>query len=95
MEQAKGASKIRDLAISNFTIEHMNHLFDSCKHHPSLNQIEIHPLYFYEELIHFCRKNKTIIQPYASLGKGRTNLLEIPLIKELVAKYKKQRLKFV
>lgn len=89
MEEAKDQGKIKDLAMSNFTIEHMEHLFQHCKHKPVLNQLEIHPLYFDEKTIEFCRKHNILVQAYASLGKGRTNLLEIELIKNLAEKYKK------
>jgi diketogulonate reductase-like aldo/keto reductase len=61
MEQYKDAGKIKDLAMSNFTIEHIKHLFNNCKHRPSLNQFEIHPLYFDTELIDFCKKNSIVI----------------------------------
>jgi diketogulonate reductase-like aldo/keto reductase len=69
MEDAYKSGKARSIAVSNFTIHHLETLKQSATlWPPAINQIELHPYYQQRELVEYCRKEGIVIQAYASLG---------------------------
>lgn len=81
---AKGA--VRAIGVSNFQIHHLQELFKASKLKPAVNQIERHPLLTQKELLSFCQANSIQVVAWAPLIRGN---LDIPLLKELSAKYGK------
>ena len=69
MEDAYRAGKTRSIAVSNFTIEHLEKLkLTATLWPPSVNQIESHPYYPQNDLIEYCQREGIIVQAYAALG---------------------------
>jgi diketogulonate reductase-like aldo/keto reductase len=69
MEDAYLSGKARSIAVSNFTIQHLQTLKQTATlWPPAMNQIELHPYYPQNELVEYCQKEGIVIQAYASLG---------------------------
>ena len=69
MEHAYRQGKTRSIAVSNFTIQHLETLKQSATlWPPALNQVECHPYYQQKDLLDYCRKEGIIVQAYAALG---------------------------
>ncbi|KAF9494130.1 Aldo/keto reductase [Pleurotus eryngii] len=61
-------SKVRNIGVSNFTIEHIKALISATGVVPTVNQIEAHPLLPQDELVAFCNENGIKITAYSPLG---------------------------
>ncbi len=69
MEDAYRKGKTRSIAVSNFTIQHLETLKQSATlWPPAMNQIECHPYYPQNELLDYCKKEGIVVQAYAALG---------------------------
>lgn len=69
MEDAFILGKARSIAVSNFTVQHLQTLKQSATlWPPAVNQIEVHPYYPQTELVEYCKNEGIIVQAYASLG---------------------------
>jgi diketogulonate reductase-like aldo/keto reductase len=86
LEELYAKGVVRAIGVSNFQIHHLQELFQAGKLKPAVNQIERHPLLTQKELIAFCQANSIQVEAWSPLIKGN---LDIPLLKELSAKYRK------
>eukprot|EP00986_Skeletonema_menzelii_P009769 scaffold4530_cov146-Skeletonema_menzelii.AAC.12 len=69
MEDAYRQGKARSIAVSNFTVKHLETLKETATlWPPAVNQIECHPYYPQNELIEYCHKEGIVVQAYAALG---------------------------
>ena len=69
MEDAYRQGKARSIAVSNFTIQHIETLKQTATlWPPAVNQIESHPYYPQNDLIEYCQREGIIVQAYAALG---------------------------
>jgi len=69
MEDAYRLGKTRSIAVSNFTIQHLESLKQSATlWPPAINQIECHPYYPQNDLLEYCKKEGIVVQAYAALG---------------------------
>jgi diketogulonate reductase-like aldo/keto reductase len=86
MEKLVEKKKIHRAGVSNFTIHHLQDLFDDgCR--PWANQVEFHPYLFQKELLDYCRLQKIELVAYRPLGKGA--LLEEKLFQSIGQKHGK------
>ena len=70
LEDAYKEGRCKAIGVSNFQIHHLKLLLSICNIKPMLNQIEIHPYNYNEELIEFCRSNDIQVQAYSPLAAG-------------------------
>ena len=84
----------RSIGVSNFNSEQIADLIKNSSTVPAVNQVECHPYLSQEKLLQWCRQrgiHLTAYSPLARTGtaeeKNTTSPLDIPLIKELAAKY--------
>ncbi|MFG2792049.1 aldo/keto reductase [Streptomyces sp. NPDC048419] len=70
---------IRSIGVSNFTAEHIERLEKETGVLPSVNQIELHPLFPQEELRAFHETKNILTESWSPLGRG-TSLLKDPVI---------------
>ncbi|KAI3662611.1 hypothetical protein MP638_000721 [Amoeboaphelidium occidentale] len=70
MEQHYKSGSFRSIGVSNFTVEHLRQLQESCDIRPHMLQTEFHPLCFDEELYEYCRCERIFLQAYSSFGEG-------------------------
>lgn len=63
------ANITRSIGVANFKKEHLELLESHCRPPPELNQFELHPLNYNEqvELIDYCQENNIVVQPYGSV----------------------------
>ncbi|CAK5281920.1 unnamed protein product [Mycena citricolor] len=79
-------SKVRNVGVSNFTIEHIEAIIEATGVVPVANQIEGHPLLPQDELVAYCNSKNIHITAYSSLGNnsiGAPLLTENPVIVEV------------
>ncbi|CAE6490349.1 unnamed protein product [Rhizoctonia solani] len=55
MEKLLDTGKVKNIGISNFSIQNINVLLEKAKVIPVVNQVELHPCYPQNKLIEFCR----------------------------------------
>jgi diketogulonate reductase-like aldo/keto reductase len=78
--------RVNAIGVSNFHIHHLEDLMGSCRIKPMVNQVELHPLLTQKKLLMFCRKEGIQVESWRPLMKGN---LDLPLLRELSAKYGK------
>lgn len=67
LEKMVDEGKINILGVSNFSISQLDYLLKHARIKPAINQIEVHPGYWNEELIAFCQANKVLVQAWSPL----------------------------
>jgi len=69
MEDALKSGKARSIAVSNFTVRHLEALKKTATiWPPSVNQVELHPHYQQADLREYCEREGIVLQAYSSLG---------------------------
>ena len=86
LEKLVGEGRVRSIGVSNFTVAHLQRLFDETDIVPAVNQIELHPQFPQDELRAFHAEHGILTESWGPLGQGK-GLLEDPRIIE-VAKSK-------
>jgi diketogulonate reductase-like aldo/keto reductase len=74
LEQLYEEERVRAIGVSNFEVEHLEQIIQSCSIVPAVNQVEIHPYLSQKELIAFCKRYDIQIQAWSPLMKGREAL---------------------
>ncbi|MFF9110570.1 aldo/keto reductase [Streptomyces sp. NPDC014805] len=77
---------VRSIGVSNFTPEHVRRLEKETGVLPSVNQIELHPLFPQPELRRFHADRGIVTESWSPLGRG-SHLLDDPRIADLARKY--------
>lgn len=75
------------IGVSNYTINHLQELFNYANVIPVVNQVEFSPFLYQRELQEFCEENQIKIEAYSPLARGRK--FDHPTIVELSKKYNK------
>ena len=86
MVQMQNEGKIRSIGVSNFGVQHLEWL-KQAGFVPSVNQIELHPWWPNEDIVHYCRANNIALMGYSPLGKGE--FLTDPYLGQLSQRYGK------
>ncbi|MET9831135.1 aldo/keto reductase [Streptomyces sp. NPDC006385] len=71
---------VRSIGVSNFTPEHIERLERETGVLPSVNQVELHPLFPQDELRAFHAGKGVLTESWSPLGRG-TSLLDDPVVK--------------
>ncbi|KAJ7188974.1 NADP-dependent oxidoreductase domain-containing protein [Mycena filopes] len=82
-------SKVKNVGVSNFTIEYIEALIDATGVVPVVNQIEAHPLLPQDELVAYCKSKNIHITAYSPLGNnsiGLKKLTDEPVVAEIASK---------
>lgn len=87
LEKLYKDGRIKAIGVSNFKVHHLEELINECDIVPTVNQVEYHPEYPQTELHEFCKKHKIQLEAWGPLMQGK--IFEIPVMKELSAKYGK------
>ena len=85
MAELKGAGKVKNIGVSNFT---RTHIAEGLQHHPgliSVNQVEFHPFLYQKDLLNYCRRENIVLTAYSPLARGK--VFKDPKITELAEKY--------
>jgi diketogulonate reductase-like aldo/keto reductase len=76
-EEMKKEELVKSIGVSNFTEKHLQEFADN-KIIPSVNQIEIHPLYIDSKAASFCKKHRITLIGYAPLATYDERLMKAP-----------------
>ncbi len=87
MEKLYKEKRIRAIGVSNFHVHHLEDLLASCEIEPMVNQVEFHPRLVQRPLLDFCKMRGIQYEAWSPLMQGK--IFDIPLMKELAAKYKR------
>ena len=68
--RARAEGLVRDIGVSNYTIEQMKRLYDGSGERPALNQIEWTPFGWSPEMLDFCGTEQIVIQAYSPLTRA-------------------------
>ncbi|TNV76766.1 hypothetical protein FGO68_gene9067 [Halteria grandinella] len=86
LQEKQAVGKVKSIGVSNFTAKHIQEFLDKGIT-PTLNQIEIHPLYQEMETIKLCQAHNIALTAYAPLAISDEKLLKNPIILGLSEKY--------
>ncbi|EON97618.1 putative nadp-dependent glycerol dehydrogenase protein [Phaeoacremonium minimum UCRPA7] len=85
-------SKVRTVGVSNFSIEHLEHIIKATGVVPAVNQIERHPRIPNYPLVEYCAKKNILITAYSAFGNnsfGLPLLVAIPEVKAVADRLSK------
>ena len=85
MEDAYLAGKLRAIGVSNFRVEDLTNLFDSCRVKPMVNQLLVHVGNTPLALMRFCRDNGVLVEAYSPVAHGE--ILKSPAVADMARKY--------
>lgn len=85
--KAKQEGLIKDIGVSNYSIELIDKLIETSGEIPTVNQIEWSPFGYSEDMLNYCEEKKIIIQAYSPLT--RANRLKDQLLNEIGRRYNK------
>jgi diketogulonate reductase-like aldo/keto reductase len=89
MEEMYREEKVRNIGVSNFSIDDLEDLRGQAHMVPAVNQIEFHPLNYHEQLplINYCKDHGVIVEAYSPLSRGGVG--EQRLFEKIGRKYDK------
>jgi diketogulonate reductase-like aldo/keto reductase len=70
---------VRSIGVSNFTAEHLDRIIDATGVAPSVNQIEVHPLFAQPEMRRANAERGVVTESWSPLGKRQAPLEEAPV----------------
>ncbi|MGW4543824.1 aldo/keto reductase [Streptomyces chartreusis] len=82
MIKLRESGLVRSIGASNFTPEHIERLERETGVLPSVNQIELHPLFPQDELRAFHEGKGIVTESWSPLGRG-SDLLDDPVVREI------------
>jgi methylglyoxal/glyoxal reductase len=88
MEELYDAKRVRAIGVSNFKPHHLEELRKSAKTVPTVNQIELHPLFQQKETRAYCDEHGIAVESYSPLMRAG-EALEHPTVANLARKYGK------
>lgn len=83
MEELYDEGKIKVLGVCNFHQHHLEDLFEHCRIHPMVNQLELHPLLTQKPLRDFCKENGIVVEAYSPTARMDKKLTEHPVLKDI------------
>jgi methylglyoxal/glyoxal reductase len=85
LEQLYADGRVKAIGVSNFLQHHLEDLFQTAKVIPMVDQLEFHPYLVQQPLLDFCQQHQVQYEAWSPLMQGKA--FEVPLLKELAAKY--------
>ncbi|SEW42031.1 aldo/keto reductase [Chitinophaga arvensicola] len=85
LEKLYADGRVKAIGVSNFLQHHLEDLFQSANVIPMVDQLEFHPYLVQQPLLDFCRQNNVQYEAWSPLMQGKA--FDVPLLKELAAKY--------
>ena len=70
MERALYQGKCKAIGVSNYEIRHLEELLEYCAIAPSVNQVEVHPLWPQNELREYCSNHDVAVVGYSPFASG-------------------------
>lgn len=89
MIRLKEDGYVRNIGVANCNIHHIESLYKTSGVMPSVNQVEVHPLFTQKPLLEYCRSKEIVVEAYTPIARYDDRLVRLPLLKELEKKYNK------
>lgn len=70
LSELKDEGTVRNIGVSNFTIDHLKEALEYDEDLIVTNQVEFHPYLYQKELLEFCQDNNIVLTAYSPLGSG-------------------------
>lgn len=89
MIELKKTGKVKDIGVSNFTVEYIQGIIDATGVVPVANQIEAHPYLPQDDLVKYCKEKNIHITAYSPLGnnlKGLPKLTDHEKVQEIASR---------
>ncbi len=77
--------KVRNIGVSNFTIDHLEEALEVTEVPIAVNQVEYHPYNNQNDLLTYCKEHNIVVTAYSPFGRG--NLVRDPEIVRIARKY--------
>ncbi|RSH90378.1 hypothetical protein EHS25_000983 [Saitozyma podzolica] len=88
MEEVYKSGKVKAIGVSNWSIPYLEHLKQTWKVVPAVNQVELHPYCPQHELKEYCEKLGILLEAYCPLGSTNSPLLGDEELKAIANKHK-------
>ena len=85
LEQAYAAGKLRAIGVSNFLIEDLKNILESCTVKPMINQVLAHISNTPKELIKYCEEQGILVEAYSPIAHGE--LIKNSAVADIAKKY--------
>lgn len=85
--RAKKEGMIKNIGVSNYSVELIDRLIEASGETPVVNQIEWSPFGFSEGMLEYCRNKRIVIQAYSPLT--RAERLDDPVLVRIAERYTK------
>ncbi|KAH8087158.1 Aldo/keto reductase [Cristinia sonorae] len=79
--------KVKAIGVSNVSIDFFEILLKEATVIPAVNQVELHPSCFQEDLVSYCREKGIVLTAYSALGSDASPLLTNPVVEKIAKKY--------
>lgn len=89
MEQLYQEGLVRVLGVANCHEHHLNNLLEHAVVFPSINQVEVHPLFTQKKLIDYCKMKGIVVESYTPIARNDDRLLHDKKLIALSKKYNK------
>lgn len=70
MEEIRKAGKAKSIGVSNYEVRHLKEMEKYAQTPPAVNQIEMHPLDFPQDINTYCHEKGILVTDYAPLGRA-------------------------
>jgi len=85
LEKIYKDGRAKSIGVSNYTVLHLKELFDYAEIIPAVNQVELNPFVYPEDILEICRENNIIVEAYTPLARAKK--FKHPVIQEMIKKY--------
>ena len=89
LEEIYHSGGAKCIGVSNFHQHHLEALLERASVVPAVNQIEVHPLFTQEPLVHYCKSIGIQVMAYTPLGRMHDVLIKNKTLRLLAKKYQK------
>ena len=89
MEELYESGKIKAIGVCNFYADRLVDLIINNRITPAVLQIEYHPLYQRKEEVKYAKEYNVQLQAWASLGQGKSNIIQNPIILNIAKSHNK------
>jgi methylglyoxal/glyoxal reductase len=89
MVQLQNEGLVKVLGVANCHKHHIEALWASSGVIPSINQIEVHPLFTQKPLLEYCKSNGILIEAYTPIARNDDRLTRNRILEDIGKKYNK------
>lgn len=79
----------KNIGVANCHQHHLDTLIQQTGVTPSINQVELHPLFSQKTLLEYCKSRGIVVEAYTSLARMDERMTKLPIMKCIAKKYNK------